>query len=59
MTLSPLRQEKFLQHVQMVEEDKEQVKFKCWAGWASEEKMREELKMKEFLDCFISQYWLI
>lgn len=58
MTLSPLRQEKFLQHVQMVEEDKEQVKFKCWAGWASEEKMREELKMKEFLDCFISQYWL-
>jgi hypothetical protein len=42
----------------MVEEDKEQVKFKCWAGWASEEKMREELKMKEFLDCFISQYWL-
>lgn len=59
MTLSPLRKEKFLQHVQMVEEDKEQVKFKCWAGWASEEKMREELKMKEFLDCFISQYWLI
>lgn len=58
MTLSPLRKEKFLQHVQMVEEDKEQVKFKCWAGWASEEKMREELKMKEFLDCFISQYWL-
>ena len=30
-----------------MEEDKEQVKFKCWAGWASEDKMRDELKMKE------------
>ena len=56
MTLLLLRQERFLQHVQMVEEDKEQVKFKCWAGWASEEKMREELKMKEFLDCFLSWF---
>lgn len=40
-------QERFIQNVQMTEEDKEQVKFRCWAGWASEDKMRDELKMKE------------
>ena len=42
-------QEKFIQNVMMIQEDKEQVKFKCWAGFASEDKMRDELKMKENL----------
>ncbi len=33
--------------VQIREEKKEQVKYKCWAGWASEDKMRDTLKIKE------------
>lgn len=33
--------------VTSVTEQKEQVKLKCWAGWASEDKMRDELHMKE------------
>ena len=37
--------------VTAVSEQKEQVKFKCWAGWASEDKMRDDLHMKENLAC--------
>ena len=33
--------------VKIQEENKEQVQYKCWAGWASEEKMRDTLKIKE------------
>ena len=40
-------QEEFIKLVQIEEEKKEQVKYKCWAGWASEDKMRDELKIKE------------
>ena len=43
-------QERFITMVKMVSEQKEQVKFKCWAGWASEDKMRDELHMKESFD---------
>lgn len=41
--------DKFVSLVQMVSEQKEQVTYKCWAGWASEDKMRDELKLKEYL----------
>ena len=39
--------ERFVILVTSVTEQKEQVKLKCWAGWASEDKMRDELHMKE------------
>ena len=44
-------QERFVSMVTAVSEQKEQVKFKCWAGWASEDKMRDDLHMKENLAC--------
>lgn len=47
---SPKMQERFITMVNIVSEQKEQVKFKCWAGWASEDKMRDELHMKESFD---------
>lgn len=40
-------QEEFVKLVKIQEESKEQVQYKCWAGWASEEKMRDALKIKE------------
>ena len=40
----PYLQEKFLRLVELEEEKKEQIKLKCWAGFATEEKMRDELK---------------
>ena len=43
----------------MVEEDKEQVKFKMWAGFASEEKMRDELKMKEIPVLITRSFFMI
>ena len=42
-----LWQEEFVRLVQIQEENKQQVKYKCWAGWASEDKMRDVLKIKE------------
>lgn len=36
--------------VQIRSEKKEQIKYKCWAGWASEDKMRDTLKIKEWGD---------
>ena len=36
--------------VQIRSEKKEQFKYKCWAGWASEDKMRDTLKIKEWGD---------
>ena len=37
-------QEKLIKLVEIQEEKKEQVKLKCWAGYATEEKMITELK---------------
>lgn len=34
--------------VTIEEKNKEKVQFKCWAGWASEDKMRDQLKIKEW-----------
>ena len=45
--LSAPLQEEFVKLVKIKEENKEEVKYKCWAGWASEEKMRDVLKLKE------------
>lgn len=40
-------QEAFVKMVLIQEERSEKVKYRCWAGWASEEKMRDVLKLKE------------
>ena len=34
--------------VTLEETKQEQVEMKCWAWWASEEKMRDTLKIKEW-----------
>ena len=49
----PVPQEKFLKLVEIQEEKKEQVKLRCWAGWATEEKMKEELKFSPNLPMHI------
>ena len=51
-----LKKETFITNVTLSFEKKEEVQMKCWAGWASEEKMRDELKIREWdtyttLDC--------
>ena len=57
----PYLQEKFLRLVEIEEEKKEQIKLKCWAGYATEEKMRDTLKysasipQKYLLSCIISK----
>ncbi len=33
--------------MELSEEKKEQVKLKCWAGYATEEKMRDDLKFSQ------------
>ena len=40
----PYLQEKFVRLVEIEDEKKEQIKLKCWAGFATEDKMRDELK---------------
>lgn len=40
-------QDTFVKLVTMEEKKEEQVQMKCWAGWASEDKMRDTLKIKE------------
>ena len=35
----------FLKMVELREEKKEKVELKCWAGFATEDKMREVLKL--------------
>ena len=40
----PYLQEKFVRLVEIGDEKKEQIKLKCWAGFATEDKMRDELK---------------
>ena len=40
-------QDDFVKLVTLREEKQEMVKMKCWAGWASEDKMRDILKIKE------------
>lgn len=40
-------QEAFVKLVEIKEKKEEQVQMKCWAGWASEDKMRDTLKIKE------------
>lgn len=53
--IQPLLQEQFVKLVAIRDESKEQVKYKCWAGWASEDKMRDTLKIKEWASqCYIS-----
>lgn len=41
-------QDAFVKLVEIRQERKEQVQYKCWAGWASEDKMRDTLKIKEW-----------
>lgn len=33
--------------MELSEEKKEQVKLKCWAGYATEDKMRDDLKFSQ------------
>ena len=40
-------QDVFVKLVTLQEKKEEQVQMKCWAGWASEDKMRDTLKIKE------------
>ncbi len=44
-----LCQETFIKLVTIKEKKEEQVQMKCWAGWASEDKMRDSLKIKELV----------
>lgn len=42
-------QEQFLKHVTLEVEKRQSVKMRVKAQWASEDKMRDVLKLKEFL----------
>mmetsp|Transcript_39505 Transcript_39505/g.85259 ORF Transcript_39505/g.85259 Transcript_39505/m.85259 type:complete len:531 (+) Transcript_39505:45-1637(+) len=56
LTEANFNKEEFVKMVKIQEENKEQVQYKCWAGWASEEKMRDTLKIKETRITAIKQF---